>query len=147
MLIKDILNKKLITCDVNKELYEACKLMKDNNIGFLPITENYIIIGVITDRDIVIRYLANEELNIKNILSTDIKYIDSNQSILDALYYMKEYKIKRLLVKEDKGYVGVLSISDILKYCDDKKEILDTIKSIYSYDTTDNNVEIDTFEL
>lgn len=147
MLIKDIVNHKLITCDINDDLYTISKTMKDNDIGFLPITENYIIIGIITDRDIVVRYLANEELSIKNIISTDIKYIDSNQSIEDALYYMKEYKIKRLLIREDNGYVGVISISDILKYYDNNEKIIDTIKSIYSVSLEDNNVEVDTFEL
>ena len=146
MNLNNIIKYKIITYDINLSLESISKIMKQADIGFIPITKNNIIIEVITDRDIVVRGLAKKTKNINNIISTNIICIDINSSINEALNYFSEHKIKRLLITENKKYIGVLSINDILKIYN-KKIIIDTLKIIYSKDNINKNTEIDEFIL
>lgn len=147
MKIKDILKQKLITSDINNDIEMISKLMKDNNIGFIPITDHSKIVGVITDRDIVIRGLALDTKEPQLIMSTNLICIDINKSIDEAFDLYIKYKIKRLLVTKQDNIIGVLSISDILKSDYKKETTLKVIKSIFSESPIDNNIEVDTFYL
>lgn len=147
MKIKNIFKQKLITCDINDNLEMVSKLMKDNDIGFLPITDHNKIVGVITDRDIVIRGIALDTKDLQLIMSTNLVCIDINKSIDEAFNLYIKHRIKRLLITENNNIIGVLSISDILKSDYQKERILEVIKNIFSESSVDNNVEIDTFYL
>lgn len=147
MKIRDIVTPKLITSDINNTLEMISKLMKDNDIGFLPITDHDKIVGVVTDRDIVIRGIALDTKDIQLIMSTNLATIDINKTIGEALHVYHKYKVKRLLITEKNDIIGVLSLSDILKTDREKDKILNTIKKIFSEDSVDNNVEIDSFYL
>lgn len=147
MKIKNIFKQKLITCDINDNLEMVSKLMKDNDIGLLPITDHNKIVGVITDRDIVIRGIALDTKDLQLIMSTNLVCIDINKSIDEAFALYIKHRIKRLLITEKDNIIGILSISDILKSDYQKEKILEVIKSIFSESSVDNNVEIDTFYL
>ncbi len=147
MKIKNTFKQKLITCDINDNLEMVSKLMKDNDIGFLPITDHNKIVGVITDRDIVIRGIALDTKDLQLIMSTNLVCIDINKSIDEAFNLYIKHRIKRLLITENNNIIGVLSISDILKSDYQKEKILEVIKNIFSESSVDNNVEIDTFYL
>ena len=141
---KDIMIKNIIVGDGNDDIFKIAKLMKDNNIGVIPIKKDKKIIGVITDRDIVINIIANNDLNNnieayvnKNIVCCDI--FDNVDTILDK---MKNNKIKRILVKDNNKLVGVISLSDILNYYDNDRSIIETIRTIYKIDTNNYNQEI-----
>lgn len=147
MLIKDMLKYNLITCNSNASIKDVSILMKDSDIGFIPVKDEDKFIGVVTDRDIVIRGCSSDINDISKIVSPNIISIDSNKNIYEALDYYVKYKIKRLLVTEDDKYVGVISINDIIKVEHDTKELIETIRKIFSIDNPDKNVEVDTFEL
>lgn len=147
MIIKDIMSKNIISCKSNSNIYDVAKLMKEYNIGFIPIIDNNLI-GVITDRDIVIKCIYNNDINIKSYISNNIISIDENKNIKNALNLMKGKKIKRLIVTKEKEIVGILSLSDILNNSNDN-EIINTIKSIYEIkdNKLNKNSEIDEFYL
>lgn len=146
MLIKDICKKELISVSLNDNLKKVCEIMKINDIGFLPVFNDKKIVGVITDRDIAIRGISQNIDQIELIMSANPISIDINQDTKEALKKLKQYKIKRLLIKEDTKYVGVISLSDILKSNDDK-EILNTIKIIFQEKPNEDLAKIDSFEL
>lgn len=146
MNLKDIVNYTIITSDINSSLENISKTMKEADIGFMPITKDNIIIGVITDRDIVVRGLANNIDELNNLISTNIISIDITSSIDEVLEQYSKNKVKRVLVKENDKYIGVLSISDILKL-ENSKRVLDTLRNIFSENKIDSNAEIDEFEL
>ena len=98
MKIRNIFKQKLITCDINDNLEMVSKLMKDNDIGFLPITDHNKIVGVITDRDIVIRGIALDTKDLQLIMSTNLVCIDINKSIDEAFNLYIKHRIKRLLI-------------------------------------------------
>lgn len=127
MNIKDIMTSFIITKDISSSLEEIASTFKDFDIGFLPITEDNKVIGVLTDRDIVVKVISNKDTNIKGYLNTDIIKININSSIQDVLDLMKEHKVKRIIVEDNNLIVGIITISDLLDYDD----ILDVIKTIF----------------
>ena len=152
MNIKEIMSKNIITCSKDESLLKASNLMKKNDIGFLPISDNKKIIGVITDRDIVIKALSNKEdyyNPINDYINKNIITIDVNSNIQDTLKTMGDNKIKRLIVKENNKVVGIISLSDIINSKYNESSLFDTLKSIYTITDKINNetIEIDDFYL
>lgn len=151
MIIKDFITKNLIVGDVSDSVYTISKLMKDNDIGFVPISDNKRIVGVITDRDIVVRCVSNNDINssIINYISKNIISVDANSSIPSVLKVMRKYKIKRVLVTSDNKVIGVISISDMLNIEGFNNLVLESIKSIFSVGANIHKyeTEIDEFYL
>lgn len=145
MKVKQIMSNNIICSNIFDSVLDVSKLMKRHNIGFIPIKDEDIV-GVITDRDIAINIeVLDKETPISNIMSNSIISIDEEKSIDEALDIMSKYKIKRILVKRNNSYIGVLSLSDIIKY----KDIIETLRIIF-YISDNNNQQdskIDDFYL
>jgi len=135
--MKNIMCENVIVMDINSSIEEVCDTMKKYDIGFLPISDNNKIVGVITDRDIVVKIIANKDNKIKGYLSKPIS-IDINENLDDALNLMKKQKIKRLLVSDSNKLVGVISLSDLLGKIDTNeavKEIFEINRNTDTYIT------------
>lgn len=157
MNIKEIMNKSIIYGDIDNTIEEICSLMKTYDIGFIPIKDNSHYIGVITDRDIVIRALANNietDNTIETFITKNVISVDINESIEEALKLMSNYQIRRIMVKNKDKYVGIISLSDILsikldfdilKYI--SKIFMPNDKTIFNNDIDLPQAEIDEFEL
>lgn len=146
-MIEKIMNKNLIILN-DSNLEDIAKAMKRYDVGMVIIKENNKIKGIITDRDIVTKILANKDNKIKEYLTTNLVSIDINSDINEAIDLMKKHKIKRLLVKKDNKLVGVLSLSDLLNTVDNNI-LIETYKTIFSINrNTDKYLtDIDEFEL
>jgi CBS domain-containing protein len=99
-------------------LLELARLMRDHNIGAIPIGENDRLVGMVTDRDIVCRGLATGldlgKATARDVMSKGIFYCRDSQEIADAAHTMEQNKVRRLPVIDDsKRLVGVLSVGDI----------------------------------
>lgn len=146
------MTKKIITARTTDSIYDVANLMKKCDIGFVPIVEEKKIVGVITDRDIVVRAVSSncdvnekiEEYMTKHIVSIDVK-----ESIENTLKKMTEEKIKRILVVEDTKVVGILSLSDIIESDIEPEAVIKSLKEIW--EVTRNidqmDAEIDEFYL
>lgn len=146
-MIEKIMNKNLIILN-DSSLEDIAKAMKRYDVGMVIINENNKIKGIITDRDIVTKILANKDNKIKEYLTTNLVSIDINSDINEAIDLMKKHKIKRLLVKKNNKLVGVLSLSDLLNTVDNNI-LIETYKTIFSINrNTDKYLtDIDEFEL
>lgn len=152
MRVKDIMNKNIIVIDINTSIYDACNTMKKFNIGFLPVSFENKILGVITDRDIVINCISNNcenDQRVMDYINKNVISINYNEEVENALNLMKQHKVKRLLVSNDEKVVGILSISDLLNTDSIKDHLLETIRSIWSVKDNIHNsdAEIDEFYL
>ena len=96
---------------------EAAKIMKAEDIGSLPIVEGDKLVGVITDRDLAIRIVAEgrgPDTTVGEIASKDIVTVDPEQSLEEAARLMAERQVRRLpVVEEDGRLVGILAQADI----------------------------------
>lgn len=146
-MIEKIMSKNLIVLN-DSNLEDIAKAMKRYDVGMLIINENNKIKGIITDRDIVTKILANKDNKIKEYPTTNLVSIDINSDINEAIDLMKKHKIKRLLVKKNNKLVGVLSLSDLLNTVDNNI-LIETYKTIFSINrNTDKYLtDIDEFEL
>ena len=98
MLIKEIVKRNMVTCNINDGIYTLSRIMEEFDVGFVPIISEDNIVGVVTDRDIVIRGIAKDINDIELIMSKNPIEIDCNASVESALNLFYQYKIKRLLV-------------------------------------------------
>lgn len=100
------------------DLRTIARIMKEEDIGALPVGENDRLIGMVTDRDITLRALANgrdvASLTARDVMTEEIVYCRTNESVEDAVHLMELKKIRRLpVINEDKRMVGMLSLGDI----------------------------------
>ena len=123
MSLNDIMSKHIIVGSVDDGIYEIASIMKENDIGFVPIVRDDKIVGVITDRDIVVKIISN-------YMTKDIVDVSIDSSLSDVLSIMKKYKVKRVLVTDNNRVLGIVSLSDILN-CDIDDEVLSCIKEIF----------------
>lgn len=132
MNLIDIMSKNIIVGNVFDDIVKIAAIMKDNDIGFVPIVSDKRIVGIITDRDIVVKIISNNDFktDISNYMTKDIISVPSTSSISQVLDVMKKYKVKRLLVTDGDIVCGVVSISDILN-CKIDAELLSSIKEIW----------------
>jgi CBS domain-containing protein len=108
-------NPTAITPDTTVQ--EAARLMKTEDVGALPIVEDGRLTGVITDRDLAIRGIAEgrgAETTVRDLASKDIVTIDPQQSLEEAARVMAEHQVRRLpVVEEDGRLVGMLAQADV----------------------------------
>jgi CBS domain-containing protein len=110
-------NPTAITPDTTAQ--EAARLLKTEDVGALPIVEDGRLTGVVTDRDLTIRVLAegrNLETPVADIASKDVVTIDPQQSLEEAARLMANHQVRRLPVAEEDGrLIGMLAQADVAK--------------------------------
>jgi CBS domain-containing protein len=118
MKISEIMTTDFEMIDSTKSLLEAAQKMKSLDVGFLPIREGTRLIGLVTDRDIVIRGLA-EGLDpgltqVKDIISSEIVYCYEDDNVEEAAQLMEDHQVRRLIVVDhEQTPVGIVSLGDL----------------------------------
>jgi CBS domain-containing protein len=115
--IREAMTPNPTTVEPGTTAAEAARTMKTEDVGSLPIVEGDRLIGVVTDRDLAIRILAEgkgAETTVGEIASKDVVTIDPQQSLEEAGRLMAEHQIRRLPVTEEDGkLVGILAQADV----------------------------------
>lgn len=99
-------------------LAEIAAKMREHDIGAIPIGENDRLIGMVTDRDIVVKALVNgadiSNMTARDVMTEGIVYCRADEELSDALRIMEERKIRRLpVIDENKRMIGMLSMGDV----------------------------------
>ena len=132
--VRDIMEKNVITIDINETVNNAANQMKENDISFLVIIKNGKPIGVVSERDFVQKLCANNQnssdVKISDIMSYKFRWVNPTTKIEDAIQKMLNNNIRRLLVLDDEKLVGVITQTDLASYLREKLMIDGTIKSI-----------------
>lgn len=118
MLVRDVMESKLEVIAPNQTLADAAKKMRDDDIGSLPIVEDSKLIGIITDRDIVVRCIANgadpKSTAVRDAASDDVVHCRADQTVEDATKIMAAAKVRRLpVIDADRRLVGIVALGDI----------------------------------
>lgn len=119
MTIKDIMTPQPVVIAEEDSISDAAKKMKELEIGFLPVGNKNDIEGVITDRDITVRCVAEgkdpSKEKVKEYMSKGIKSIFMDSSPEEARRIMSDNKIRRLMVVDNEQHpVGVLALGDLV---------------------------------
>ncbi|RLQ90347.1 CBS domain-containing protein [Planomicrobium sp. Y74] len=116
MKVADIMTKEVDTCTPQSSLQEAAAKMKEINVGSIPVVDNDKLIGIITDRDIVVRGIADNislDTAVSEILSESMVTGSKDMSVEDAAELMADHQIRRLPIVDNDKVVGIVSLGDI----------------------------------
>jgi CBS domain-containing protein len=114
--LKEIMTKNVDYCTVLDNVYEAAVKMRDDHVGAIPVCENDKLVGMITDRDIVVRGVAEKKPNaskITDVMSDNIITGTPDMSVDDAIDLMMKHEIRRLPIVEKDRLVGIISLGDL----------------------------------
>lgn len=127
MKVQEIMTVNLSECTANTSLVDVAKMMLDEDCGAIPVVEskeNPKAIGIITDRDIVIRSLAvgkqPMEMTAKDCMTTDVHTVDSEDDISVCYHVMIDNKVRRVIVTENGLVKGIVSQADIANNAPDE---------------------------
>ncbi|MDF2924514.1 MAG: hypothetical protein K0R57_3428 [Paenibacillaceae bacterium] len=114
--VRDIMSKDCVTVTLKDNVYEVAVAMAKQDIGFVPVVEGKQLIGVITDRDLVVRGYAEKNegsSKVEKVMSRDVTTVTPDTSVEEAAKLMAKKQIRRLPVVENGNLVGVVAIGDL----------------------------------
>jgi len=118
--VQDLMTSNPKTIGIESAVVEAAKIMRDENVGIVPIVEGERLVGTITDRDIAIKVVAEGSdvysTTAGQVASRDLVTVDPQQDLDEALRLMAQHQVRRLpVVEEDGRLVGILAQADIAR--------------------------------
>ena len=122
MKVNAAMTPKVRMIHPDQTIREAAKLMSEIDAGALPVAENDRLVGMITDRDIAVRGVAqgkSPETNVRDVMTRDILYCFDDQDLEDVACNMSRNQVRRLpVVSHDKRLVGIVSLGDLARHQD-----------------------------
>jgi CBS domain-containing protein len=119
MTIREIMTTDVRTISPDITIEKAAGLMTKYNVGVLPVGENDRLVGMLTDRDIIVRGLAEglspKKTKVRKIMSDEVIWCFEDQDISEAASLMKEKRVRRLIVlNREKRLSGICSLGDLV---------------------------------
>ena len=130
--VRDAMTQDPRSIGASASVVEAARLMREQHIGSLPVTEDERLVGMITDRDITTRVVAEsaapETTSVGDVYSRDLISVEPDNGLDDALQLMARHQVRRLPVVENGRLVGMVAQADIaLKENDRTGELVGAI--------------------
>ena len=118
MKVSEIMTKDVISLSIDDTIKHAAELMKEYNIGSIPVNaDDRGIVGIVTDRDIILRCVAEDKdikiQNVRSIMTTNPVVGDENINVCDAARIMSERQIRRLPITSNNQLVGIVTLGDL----------------------------------
>ena len=119
MKVKEAMHKGVEWVGLDTPVTELAKLMCTHNIGAIPIGENDRLVGMVTDRDIVCKGLAQDGFDVhrataRDVMTPGIHCCREDDDLAKAVRHMEELKVRRLpVINKSKRMVGILSLGDV----------------------------------
>ena len=134
MKAKSIMTKKIISVEKDDSILDAAKKMKDAGVGTVAVKDQGKIVGIITDRDIVLRNVAEnqaaEQRKCGDIMTSNVATAAPDTAIEDVAQIMSERQVKRIPIVEQDSIVGMISLADIAQTRGKKRDAGDALKDI-----------------
>ena len=116
-IVRDAMTEDPRSIGASASVVEAARLMREGHIGSLPVTEDEQLVGMITDRDITTRVVAEsaapETTSVGDVYSRDLISVEPDHDLEEALELMARHQVRRLPVVENGRLVGVVAQADI----------------------------------
>jgi CBS domain-containing protein len=133
--VRDAMTEDPRSIAPSTSVVEAARLMRDEHIGSLPITDGETLLGMITDRDITTRVVAEAAdlatTSVGDVYSKDLVSVEPDKDLEDALALMARHQLRRLPVVEEGRLVGIVAQADIaLALTGDEKRTGELVEAI-----------------
>jgi CBS domain-containing protein len=124
--VQELMTKKPRTLQPDASAVDAARLMREQDAGVIPLVEGDRLVGVVTDRDIAIRVVAEgkdpTKTKVAAFTSQNLVTIDPQQDLDEALRLMAEHQVRRLpVIEEDGRLVGILAQADVARHADEAR--------------------------
>lgn len=118
MTISEVMTHDVRIATPDDTLQSAARVMEQEDFGSLPVAEYDRLVGMLTDRDITIRAvargLAPQHCTVREVMSSEVKYVYEDESITDAAKVMGDLQVRRLpVLNRDQRLVGIVSLGDL----------------------------------
>ena len=118
MKVSEAMTRDVRVANPNETIRDAARVMAEINAGSLPVGENDRLVGVITDRDIAVRAVAEGKApttKVREVMSQEVLYCFEDQDLDDVAKNMGDVKVRRMpVVNRDKRLVGIISLGDLV---------------------------------
>ena len=132
--VRDIMQNNVITIESVKKAHDAAIILKEKEISFLVVVKEGKPIGIVSERDIVRKIVADnndaQTTQLEIIMSKNFKWVEPNASIESAVQKMLNNNIRRLVVLENENLAGVITQTDLTEFLRSKILINATVKNI-----------------
>ncbi|HZS25279.1 MAG TPA: CBS domain-containing protein [Gaiellaceae bacterium] len=122
--IRELMTDNPRSMESGQTVMEAARLMRDEDVGIIPVVEGEKLVGMVTDRDIAVRVVAEgkspESVTVGEIASRELVTLDPQQDLDEALRLMARHQVRRLpVVEEDGTLVGIVAQADVARNASD----------------------------
>ncbi|MCX7747302.1 MAG: CBS domain-containing protein [Clostridia bacterium] len=117
MKVKDVMTKNVAYVNPNTTVVEAAQLMQKHNVGSIPVCDANGVIGIVTDRDIVVRNVAHgtnpQSTPVQNVMTSGVTTVTPDMDINDVSKIMSQSQIRRIPVVENNKLIGIVALGDL----------------------------------
>jgi CBS domain-containing protein len=117
MLVRDIMSKDVACVKADDSIERAAQLMKQHDVGSIPVCKQDRVVGIVTDRDITLRCVAEgqdtKKQSVSDIMSINPTVGSPDMNVQDAVKLMSQNQIRRLPIVGDDNLVGIVALGDI----------------------------------
>ena len=132
----EIMTKSVHTATREMSLSEVAAMMRDGDMGAVPVVDGGKLIGIVTDRDIVVRAVAESktaDTPIGEVMTAELFTVAPDDFVFEAIRLMGDKQVRRIpVVSEDGSLAGIIAMADVALEMEDEKEIAETLEEISS---------------
>ena len=136
MKVKDVMTKKIAYINPASTVVEAAQLMQKHNVGSIPVCDQSGVIGIVTDRDIVVRNIAHgnnpQNTKVQDVMTSNVATATPDMDISDVSKLMGGSQIRRVPVVENNKLVGMVSLGDVATDAKYDTEVAQALSEISS---------------
>lgn len=140
MKVRDIMTKDVTYVNPAETVSETAHLMQMNNIGSIPVCDQSGIVGIVTDRDIVVRSVAHgknpQQTPVSDIMTTGVTTVNPEMEMNAVAKQMANSQIRRVPVIENNTLIGIVALGDVALDAKYDTEVADTLSDISKDDFT-----------
>ena len=133
MLVSEVMSRQVVSVDPGSTVSDASKMISKHNIGSVPVAQNGNVCGILTDRDIVLRCVAEgrdpKSIKVADVMTSPLVSVTSTETIETAMQTMATEQVRRMPVVDAGKLVGIVSMADFARV-KGNPEISDTISEI-----------------
>lgn len=117
MKVRDIMTKNVAYIDPSKTVVDAAKMMQQHNVGSIPVCDQNGLLGIVTDRDIVVRNIAQggnpQNTSIKDVMTAKVTAANPEMDVDAVTRLMADQQVRRMPVVENNKLVGIVALGDM----------------------------------
>jgi CBS domain-containing protein len=123
--IRDVMTGNPTTCEPSSTVVDCAKVMAREDVGPIPVVEGGRLVGLVTDRDIVVRAVAEgrdvQSTTVGDIASKDLVTVTPDEDLDRALQLMAQHQVRRIPVVDGDRVVGIVAQADVARAADEEK--------------------------